>query len=154
MKLLFFYVIISSYLLLKQSLRTKATQQKQGFISPGALLTVWRKLFRRGGKKGKKKTKNFLLTSLLWQPQRLPDNLDSSIYDVTLSCNSEECYFYYPGLGLNRAVKQTPLLSFQPCDLLKSEQKGYQKLLKGCKDGNSQCPTSFPTWRPMCLRES
>lgn len=153
MKLLFFYVIISSYLLLKQSLRTKATQQKQGFISPGALLTVWRKLFRRGGKKGKKK-KNFLLTSLLWQPQRLPDNLDSSIYDVTLSCNSEECYFYYPGLGLNRAVKQTPLLSFQPCDLLKSEQKGYQKLLKGCKDGNSQCPTSFPTWRPMCLRES
>lgn len=40
MKLLFFYVIISSYLLLKQSLRTKATQQKQGFISPGALLTV------------------------------------------------------------------------------------------------------------------
>jgi len=40
MKLLFFYVIISSYLLLKPSLRTKATQQKQGFISPGALLTV------------------------------------------------------------------------------------------------------------------
>lgn len=153
MKLLFFYVIISSYLLLKQSLRTKATQQKQGFISPGALLTVWRKLFRRGGKKEKKKN-NFLLTSLLWQPQRLPDNLDSSIYDVTLSWNSEECYFYYPGLGLNRAVKQTPLLSFQPCDLLESEQKGYQKLLKGCKDGNSQCPTSFPTWRPMCLRES
>lgn len=62
MKLLFFYVIISSYLLLKPFLRTKATQQKQSFISPGALLTVEESYL--GKKKDRKKPFSFNITAL------------------------------------------------------------------------------------------